>query len=654
MLRRRSPRLLAKRRKKEALEELRSDQRKRVTNEKRNSSHRANSTAANLHQSTTGNVGRSPQSSRSGGVGLDISSKASSDGFRSFHSNVSESPRQVIVSRGRDRKGESKVDMIGAGSTKPRNNKRNRIIEETSTESGDDIKDSDLFITDRTAALFDNDFSKIINGYIFRQALMNDVITAAIILIINDKINESTIYTLPKPIQTDIINKQYIMKNGLLYYIPKNAYIVPPKLRDPLLQYFHRSITTLHQGVQRMYKLMQTRVYWKGMQTDIRQYVSNCTTCSISKATPNQREGYMQLFSVHKPFEIVHMDVVGPLPITKNGNIYILTIMDRFSRMVKLIPLPTVDAACIATAFRNNWLLQFGVPDKTLTDRGSYFTGLIFAILSKMFGFKCLFTTSYHPRTNGRLERFHRFLKQRLRILAYDRSLDFFDSDDWDIFIPNIAFSYNITPNRMNGYSPYQVLYDDWIKLPIDRILNTDFDTVVNEEKEAYKNPMDARLRPIKINAKHRDFIREARKRRQHLIKEIQDKEAKYDTKRKADYDAQRLPASNYNPGDTVFIDVSVGKVGNKKKLGINRKRGTIIDQIGDNVYTIQYDNGKIEPVNVDRLYTVSKTKNKSISSQPPKPGKNRHRNYKRRNKKRKIKSSNSNKYSPPNKRQRQ
>ena len=109
--------------------------------------------------------------------------------------------------------------------------------------------------------LCDHDFSKLINHYTFREALMNDVVTATIILIISDKINESVLYTLPKSIQNDVIHNDYIMRNGLVYYSVKNAYVIPPKLRDPILQYFHRSITTLHQGIERMYNLMKTRVY---------------------------------------------------------------------------------------------------------------------------------------------------------------------------------------------------------------------------------------------------------------------------------------------------------------------------------------------------------------------------------------------------------
>ena len=272
------------------------------------------------------------------------------------------------------------------------------------------------------------------------------------------------------------------------------------------------------------------------------------------------------------------MDIVGSLPVTKSGNRYILTMMDRYSRMIKLVALPVTTAKCIAMAFRNNWLLEYGVPENTLTDRGTYFTGLIMNIVSKMFGFRTLFTTSYHPKTNGRLERFHLYLKQRLRVISQERGLDFLSNDDWDVYLPNIAFSYNITPNHMTNHSPYNIIYPNLIKLPIDRILKTDMDKIVEERITTLKNPKDARLTALKLDAEHRAGIRELTRHRDSLKKEIAAAQQKYNQRRKELYDRDRLAPTHYVDGQEVWVDVSVGKVGNERKLGINRKRGIIIE----------------------------------------------------------------------------
>ena len=58
------------------------------------------------------------------------------------------------------------------------------------------------------------------------------------------------------------------------------------------------------------------------------------------------------------------------------------------------------------------------------------------------------------------------------------------------------------------------------------------------------------------------------------------------------------------------------------------------MDAIGENSYTVKFDDGKLSPVNVERIYTVSRESNISSKS---KRGKNAHKNFKKRAKKRKL-----------------
>ena len=360
----------------------------------------------------------------------------------------------------------------------------------------------------------------------------------------------------------------------------------------------------------------------------------------------------MQIFEATKPFEIVHLDIIGPLPLTKSGNRYILTIMDRFSRMVKLIPIPIMTASCICIEFRNHWLLQYGVSMQTLTDRGSNFAGLLFKLLSKLYGFTNLFTTSYHPRTNGRLERFHRYLKERLRILSAELNLDYFNTDDWDIFLPNISFSYNITPNRMTKYSPYQIIFGDTIKLPIDRVLNVNVNDVVDDVSTNFKSPTDWRVREITLNAEHRGYIDALTKQQKQLRKEIRDNMKTYNLASKAAYDKKRVPPLYYGPNQPVFIDDTVGKVGNKKKMAINQRRARIIDKIAANAYVVAYDDGRIEPVNIERIFTTSRSR-KSKKSQNNKRNQRRMMFKRRKRDNTNLQNDDFSDSEPPSKRQR-
>ena len=58
------------------------------------------------------------------------------------------------------------------------------------------------------------------------------------------------------------------------------------------------------------------------------------------------------------------------LPVTVRGFDGIFTIVDRFSRMVKFIPMKSASSAAdVARLFFENWLCVFGVPSKIISDR---------------------------------------------------------------------------------------------------------------------------------------------------------------------------------------------------------------------------------------------------------------------------------------------
>ena len=64
------------------------------------------------------------------------------------------------------------------------------------------------------------------------------------------------------------------------------------------------------------------------------------------------------------------MDFVVNLPTSSRGFDGIMTIVDRFPRLVKFIPMKTASYATdVARLFFYNWLCVFGAPSKIISDR---------------------------------------------------------------------------------------------------------------------------------------------------------------------------------------------------------------------------------------------------------------------------------------------
>ncbi len=128
-------------------------------------------------------------------------------------------------------------------------------------------------------------------------------------------------------------------------------------------------------------------------------------------------------------FDVVHIDLVGPLPLSHDYS-YLLTCIDRFTRWPEAIPLTSITAEAVARAFLTGWIACFGVPSTIVTDRGRQFESQLWSNLTSFLGFKRSCTTSYHPQTNGMVEQFHGQLKAALKAQP--------SPDAWKISLPLI------------------------------------------------------------------------------------------------------------------------------------------------------------------------------------------------------------------------
>ena len=115
-----------------------------------------------------------------------------------------------------------------------------------------------------------------------------------------------------------------------------------------------------------------------------------------------------------RSFSHVHLDFVGPLPNSQRFT-DVLTMIDRTSRWPEVFPLSSITAVVCAQALLSSWISRFGVPSVISTDRGAQFPSLVWSKVCSILGIRRSQTTSYHPQSNGLIERFHRSLKTSLR-----------------------------------------------------------------------------------------------------------------------------------------------------------------------------------------------------------------------------------------------
>ena len=189
---------------------------------------------------------------------------------------------------------------------------------------------------------------------------------------------------------------------------------------------------------------------------DVKILAQQCIACQKSKVSRHTKSplGTFKLSS--QRFSQIHLDIIGPLPISENQR-YCVTLIDRYTRWTEAIPVPDISAATVAFAVYNSWISRFGVPESIVTDQGTQFESLLFTELSQLLGFQRFRTTSYNPKCNGMIERWHRTVKSS--IMCYDRP-------DWTRILPSILLGLRTTFSEELQTTPAELTFGYSLRVP--------------------------------------------------------------------------------------------------------------------------------------------------------------------------------------------
>ena len=188
--------------------------------------------------------------------------------------------------------------------------------------------------------------------------------------------------------------------------------LVPQSWRHAVFDSLHG---LSHPGIRATQRLIAASYVWPQMNSDVCRWARSCLHCQRSKIHRHTRTPLTPFPVPDARFSTVHIDLVGPLPPSRDHT-YLLTCVDRFTRWPEAFPIQSITAEAVAKAFLMGWVSRFGVPSTIVTDRGRQFESTLWRDLMQFLGSKRVRTTSFHPQTNGMVERFHRQLKAALKI----------------------------------------------------------------------------------------------------------------------------------------------------------------------------------------------------------------------------------------------
>ena len=232
--------------------------------------------------------------------------------------------------------------------------------------------------------------------------------------------------------------------------------------------------------------LINTRIVWHGMNIDIAKWCLFCKGCQTAKVSRHNTPVFSKFTEPTERF--VHIDIVGPLPYA-NGFRYLLTCVDRFTHWPEAIPIVDIRAETVADAFFSGWIARYGTPATITTDGGAQFESKLWYNLYNQFRIIHNRTTSYHPQSNGMVERFHRQLKAA--IMAHE------SPNPWTITLPAVLLAVRSAVKERLGRSAAEMIYGTTLRLPGEFTKQYTVDT--NTDLENYSDKLRVAMSRLRL-----------------------------------------------------------------------------------------------------------------------------------------------------------
>ncbi|KAL0153009.1 hypothetical protein M9458_051679, partial [Cirrhinus mrigala] len=241
------------------------------------------------------------------------------------------------------------------------------------------------------------------------------------------------------------------MNTGMPFGLSNSLTYVPLSLRSRVLSEVHSVPSSGHPGIEATLHLLNNRYWWPTIRSDTINFIKSCTACNTAKVPRRLPAGLFQPLPVpQRPWSHLAIDFVTDLP-PSNGYTTILSVVDRFSKACRFIPLPKLPSALETAEVLCNWVFWlYGLPEDIISDRGPQFTSRLWATFFRLLGVNVSLTSGYHPQADGQIERLNQELTRFLRTYCQNRQ------EDWNRYLFWAEYAQNSLRKPSTSLTPFQ------------------------------------------------------------------------------------------------------------------------------------------------------------------------------------------------------
>ena len=266
--------------------------------------------------------------------------------------------------------------------------------------------------------------------------------------------------------------------------------VIPPSLQPQVLEKLHHT----HSGIVRMKAIARSYVWWPHLDQDLEKLAKSCVQCQSYRNMPAAAPLHPWLWP-SKPWQRIHIDYAGPI----DGKM-MPVVIDAHSKWPEVISMSSSTAQATIEGLRRLFA-AYGLPQQLVSHNGPQFTSAEFAVFLRKNGVKHIYSSPYHPSTNGLAERFVRTLKEAMKNREikdpHQRLMDF-------------LLSYRTTPHSTTNSSPCELFMQRSLRTRFD-LLRPELEETVCQKQVKQKKDHDLHTRRCEFFVGQRVLVRNLR-----------------------------------------------------------------------------------------------------------------------------------------------
>lgn len=241
---------------------------------------------------------------------------------------------------------------------------------------------------------------------------------------------------------------KYKIENGVLLKKVKDDFkiLVPKQLIKKLIWQTH--LYYGHISAYKVHNMLYSTFTWKKMHAQIRKTLATCYVCQTCKYEVKINKAPMRNIIPEGVDDLISIDIIGELPVSRGNFRYIFTIVNCFSKFVKIFPLKRATTLVVIKKL-DEYFKRYGYCKRILSDHGTQFTSLKFKqfIESIHVPVQHIFSSIRHASANP-VERYNKTIVQMLRIYVHQKHATWID------YIQFVEDTMNHTIHDITLYTP--------------------------------------------------------------------------------------------------------------------------------------------------------------------------------------------------------